>query len=612
MSRFGEYLSLITALLLRTRRTLPWLGIAAALAATTYAQVQVTQKKQDQSDPLRQHYIAAANYEKAGDTEHAAVEYRAFLSEALHRVANGKGQAGEFDGALPLFEEAMSFSPQDANLWLDYAAACLSADKLPQAKALAERAIEIAPKNERAQFLHGRILFHLEDYEGAKAQLQSAVSANPDFDTGYLLGKTYLLLHEDKEARALFAQMAAGLGDTALIHIYFGQAYSNTDYIDFAVEEFRKAIAKDSHALGAHYHLALAYLGHNEEARYDKAIPELHAEIKINPEDFSSHYMLGYIALKQRNFAEAEAELNRAATLNPKDLGTMLQLAVVYNDTNRPPQAESILRRAIAAAETAPASDAYAANRVHYMLGQLLERSGRQEEGQQELKLFATREKQRQGVSGSVAEERTVSSGSLAGREKEKADQPDQKKLTSASPEQLKQLDAFVNQLSPAIADAYNNLGAFSAERKDFAAAVRYFQQASDWVPSLENVDSNLGAAEFYAGQYKQAAKSLGHFLEAHPQDVQVRTMLSLSLFQSGDFPDVIRTLESQQPLLENNPQAAFVYAVSLVKTGQYAAAIERLKALQTANPNSPQIQNALAEALAAQQSSGDPHNEKK
>jgi tetratricopeptide (TPR) repeat protein len=570
------------------------------------------QGKRSQPDPLRQHYAKAGNYEKAGDQEHAAIEYRAFLGEALHRVANGKAEAGEFDAAPPLFEEALSFSPQDATLLLDYAAACLSADKLPLAKALAEKAVGTGPKSERAQFLYGRILFHLEDYQGAKVQLQSAVAANPDFDTGHLLGKTYLLLHDVKEARALFAQMAAGLGDTALIHIYFGQAYSNTDYIDLAVEEFRKAIAKDSHALGAHYHLALAYLGHNEEAGYDKAIPELRAEIKINPDDFSSHYMLGYIALKQRNFAEAEAELNRAAALNPQDLGTMLQLAVVYNETNRPPQAEAILRKAIAAAETAPASDAYAANRVHYMLGQLLERSGRQEEGQKELKLFAAREKQRQAVSGSVAEERTVSSGSLAGKEKEKADQPEQKQLTSASPEQLKQLNAFVSQLSPAIADAYNNLGAFSAERKDFAAAVRYFQQASDWDPSLENVDSNLGAAEFYAGQYEQAAKSLGHFLEAHPQDVQVRTMLSLSFFQSGDFPDVIRTLESQQPLLENNPQAAFVYAVSLVKTGQYATGIARLKALQSANPNSPQIQNALAEALAAQQSSGAIHDEKK
>jgi tetratricopeptide (TPR) repeat protein len=609
MSHFRETLSLIAPFLSRTHPILLLLGLAVPLVSFAVAGSQST-AKQEHLDPLRQHYSAAQNYEKAGDKENAAVEYRAFLEEALHRVANGKAQAGEFDAALPLFDEALSFSPQDPNLLLDYAAACLTADKLLQAKALAEKATQVVPKSERAQFLFGRILFHLEDYEGAKVQLQAAVAANPDFDTGYLLGRTYLLLHEDKEAGALFAQMTSGLGDTALIHIYFGQAYSNTDYLDSAVEEFKKAISKDSHALSAHYHLALAYLGHNEEAGYDKALPELRAELKINPDDFSSHYMLGYIALKQRNFAEAESELTRAAALNPQDLGTMLQLAVVYNETNRPPQAEAILRKAVAAAETVPAADAYAANRVHYMLGQLLERSGRQEEGLSELKIFAEREKRRHDASGSVAEERTMSSGSLA--RKERSDQPDQKKATDVSPEQLKQLDAYVEQVSPAIADAYNNLGALSAERNDFAGAVRNFQQARDWDSSLEGIDRNLGAAFFYAGQYQTAVQTLGSYLEAHPQDLQARSMLSLSLFQSGDYANVIHTLDAEPSLPEKDPRLGYVYAVALVKTRQYSAGIERLKTLESANPNSPQIQTALADALAAQQSSNDTQNPKR
>jgi len=56
---------------------------------------------------------------------------------------------------------------------------------------------------------------HLQDYKGAREQLEAAVTVNPDFNTGYLLGRAYLVLHEEKLARTLFNEMITGLGDTA-------------------------------------------------------------------------------------------------------------------------------------------------------------------------------------------------------------------------------------------------------------------------------------------------------------------------------------------------------------------------------------------------------------
>src|SRR5262249_49401823 len=153
--------------------------------------------------------------------------------------------------------------------------------------------------------------------------------------TGYLLGKAYLLLHDEKDARTLFNEMIAGLGDAALLHIYFGRAYSLMDYPDQAYEEFHKAITRDPHARDAHYYLALAYLRHDETTGYARAIPEFQAELKIDPNDVRSHYMLGYIALKQRNFAEAESELSQAAALQPNDVNTLLNLAEAYTGKNQ-------------------------------------------------------------------------------------------------------------------------------------------------------------------------------------------------------------------------------------------------------------------------------------
>jgi tetratricopeptide (TPR) repeat protein len=551
---------------------------------------------------MQQHFESAQKAEQAGDHDAAASEYRAFLAEALHRVANGKAETGDFNAAAPLFDEALSFVPQDSGLLLDYAAACLTADKLPKAKTLAAKAVEITPQDPRARFLYGRILFHLEDYPAAKVQLEAAVAANPDFDTGYLLGKTYLLLQDLKEAQTLFSEMISGLGDTALIHIYFGRAYSATDYPDLAISEFKEAIAKDSYAKGAHYYLALAYLGHNEEAGYDKAIPEFQAEININPDDFPSHYMLGYIASRQRRFTDAETELTRAEALNPRDLNTLLELASVYTELNQPSQAEAILRKAIAVADSSPGADPYATSRVHYMLGQLLAKSGRAEEAQRELKIFADMEKQRSGGSAMTAEERTVSSGNILRKDVDKTDTTAEK---SVSPEQLKQLQEFVTQLSPAIANAYNNIGASAADHKDFATAAEYFGKALHWNPALEEVERNMGVSFYYAGQYGEAIPPLTHFLQNHSEDLLARSTLALSFFQLGSFHHVVDSLQRAKSEVDKDPKLEFVYAVSLVKTGEYLEGIERLKALENATPNSPQIHAALEEALAEQKNAG-------
>src|SRR5215471_1795889 len=191
-------------------------------------------------DPMQVHYEAASRFLNAGDQENAAVEYKAFLTDALHRLANAEAQVGSFDDAFALFKEALSFQPTNTEIRTDFAAASLDAERLTQAKDLAEQVVESNPLNPRARFLLGRILYDSENYRQARTQLESAVSLNSDFETGYLLGKTYLILHEEKKARTLFDEMMAGLGDTALLHTYFARAYSLMDYPDLAMLEFQR------------------------------------------------------------------------------------------------------------------------------------------------------------------------------------------------------------------------------------------------------------------------------------------------------------------------------------------------------------------------------------
>lgn len=503
-------------------------------------------------DPLSQHYQAAAKFLGVGDQAAAAAEYRAFLAEALHRVANGRSDAGQFDFGFRLFDEALQLSPGDSGIQFDYAKACLDADKLLKAKPLAE-SVASANAGPQAVLLLGRVLFHLGEFAKAKIQLERAFAEDPKFNTGYLLGKTYLLLNDEMKARTLFDGMATNFGDTVQAQVLFGRAYSETDHRAQAIEEFRKAIAKDDRARDVHYYLGLTYLGKNEAAGYDQAIPEFRAELERNKHDFRSHYMLGYIELRRRNFAEAQRELSAALAEKPRDLQTVLQLAEVYIETDRAREAEDSLRRAISEAD--PSENEGQVSRAHYLLGRIFEKSGRRPQAIQEFQIVGAIQKRLGPSSAQTADART----------REAQDES----TTNASPEKVAQLEQFVNTLKSPIADSYNNLGAIAAQQRNYAQAVTCFQKAGEWDPGLEGLDRNLGRAAFLAGQLEIAIPSLSRYLDHRPDDASARSILGLALFRSGDYRKVVEVLTPIKSAIESNAELWNAYNVSLSKLGQ-------------------------------------------
>ena len=142
------------------RRRLRPLLLSALLPVCACAAFFASQSENEPQDTLRVHYEAAGRYERAGDHEHAAAEYTAFLAAALHRIANGEAVVGRFEDAMPLFDEALRLAPRDNSLRLDYARVCLDAEKLAQAKTLAQDAVRSNPKDAQARFLLGGVLFH--------------------------------------------------------------------------------------------------------------------------------------------------------------------------------------------------------------------------------------------------------------------------------------------------------------------------------------------------------------------------------------------------------------------------------------------------------------------
>src|SRR5216117_4099372 len=85
------------------------MAIAGAFFVTTF-------DGQSAQDDLKQHYTAAGTFLARGDQQHAAEEYKAFLAEALHRVANAEAQTSQTSKSSESFAQALELDGKNSAL----------------------------------------------------------------------------------------------------------------------------------------------------------------------------------------------------------------------------------------------------------------------------------------------------------------------------------------------------------------------------------------------------------------------------------------------------------------------------------------------------------------
>jgi tetratricopeptide (TPR) repeat protein len=580
---------------IRISRSLVLLGSLTLLTVTS-AEAQVSNPAASAKSALQQHYEAAQSLQSSGNLQGAAVEYRLFVAEALHGIAGAHASIGDFAKALPLFDEALNLAPSDLDLRVDYAEACRRAGDLQKAKSLAQGAVDAESGNAKAHMVLGRTLSQLNEVAAATQQFEAAVAIQPTFDNGYALATAYLQGKDEPNATRVFSEMLTAFGDSLDIHMKFGGAYAVAGYPNQAIAEFKKVIAEDDKYPGAHYSLGAAYLmSLLGEGIYPEAAEEFRKELELNPDDYNSHFQLGEIELSQHRLPEAQADLSRATELDPKNPDGYVSLGQLYNELNRPSDAEAALRKAIALT-TDVSRNHYRVQRAHYLLARLLLQSGRQDEGKAEMQIS------QELMQKSVLQNQGKDPG--AGENAEAAAAPNvpviAAKEAPADPAMVKQVESFENKLGPAVADAYNNLGAMAAGDNNFASALGYFQRAFDWKPALDGLDFNWGKAAFLANQFDQAVGPLGRLLQAHPDDSWARTALGTTFFKLKRYSEALKTLQPMESKLAADPQLGSIYAVCLVKTGEYDRGIAQLEALAKKDPGAAVTHEALGEALAS------------
>jgi len=127
-----------------------------------------------------------------------------------------------------------------------------------------------------------------------------------------------------------------------------GMAGENSKNWNDAIAGFEKASGLDAKQHVVWSHLADAYAMRNQAGDMDKAVGAYKTAVELKPEDAGYHNNYGLILAKAKKFDEAQAELAKAAQIDPPQAGKYFyNLGAVYVNTGQNDAAEAAFKRTI-------------------------------------------------------------------------------------------------------------------------------------------------------------------------------------------------------------------------------------------------------------------------
>ncbi|MCE5237550.1 TonB-dependent receptor [bacterium] len=293
--------------------------------------------------------LAYALLAQGRNREAAAAFAQAAQAPALKGVATA-GQAiaalGTGGDAAGLATQALSLSPQSAEVAVMAGFAALRSGRLDQATAALERALQLDPKEYRAPALLALAKLAAGDGKAATDLAAAAVAAAPCSG----------LAHEALAAAAFYAgsleqasrEAAAAVAlspEGASAHLLAAQVAAAGGDLPLALHETELAVTLDPTLAPAYQTLGALSLALNDVTRAEKAFRRA---LELQPKFGAAMTGLGQVLARQDKFREALETQQAAVSLDPGAASAHNNLGAVYMQTGRLQEAAAEFGQALA------------------------------------------------------------------------------------------------------------------------------------------------------------------------------------------------------------------------------------------------------------------------
>src|SRR5262249_38332413 len=160
-----------------------------------------------------------------------------------------------------------------------------------------------------------------------------------------------------------------------------------------------------------------------------------------------------------------------------------------------------------------------------FLLGRLLIKVGRKDEGEKEL--ASARELQGQLLESTRDEiSRILGQVASSNTNTDRSSALSQVATSASAPVpavELAKLTTADNQLKEIVAQAYHNLAVAAVQQGRIDDSLEKFAAAAKWKPDFPGLDRNWGIVAFNAKAFDLAIPALSRHLKAQPQDALIR-----------------------------------------------------------------------------------------
>jgi tetratricopeptide (TPR) repeat protein len=559
-----------------------------------------TKSTSSADEELLRRVSAAAAARSSTEPFAASEANKRVISLAVRQLAKLHMILATYPQSIALYQRSLDFE-ELPDVHSDLAVAELGAGRLDDALAEAHRTLAAAPDNARALTIRGRVLMAKGQFRGAAQSLSAAVKEEPELETLYSLGISYLSTRDaaDKpKAKETFERMTKVFGDSSSLHVLFGRAYRDAQDMPGAIREFERAVALDPSTPHAHYFLGLAKLAVNEWKPTPEVRIQFQKELQFHPHDYLANYLLGFIASNDRDYDVSDRYLKAAAEIGANWPEPWLYLGINAYAQNDVAHAEEYLRKAVKLTGTEESRSNYQIRRAYVTLGRILSASGRAEESEMFLgKARNLQKKTMELTQQQISSVITEGGGTMAAvvpldtsRESEIAPplpanidpfaRMDATTFseTSLTAEQRAAIAEKEKQLRAILGLAFNDLATSEAVRGEFLAAVGHYQEAERWDATIQGLYRNLGVAAFRIQNYSEAIRAMSIALQSAPGDAPVHAMLGSAYFANEDFANAAKAISPLGERAMHDPVLGYTWAASLVRTGDLKQASQILE----------------------------------
>jgi predicted O-linked N-acetylglucosamine transferase (SPINDLY family) len=273
-------------------------------------------------DALARQLEHGAALHRGGRLQEAIAAYRRVSRQhrkawqPLHLLGIAHYQLGELDQARAMLERAAELAPDMADVWYYLGETLRSAGNDGLAEAYLQRAAALAPGHFQTQFQLAQLAETRADWPQAELRYRAACSAMPESaEARTNLGNVLRMLGRRDEAREQLERAVSLKPDLVAAHVNLGvlleQAYGD---LGAAIEHYGRAVDAGADDPEAHFHLACALVQHGE---LQAAVEHYGRVLELAPAHGRAWNNLAVIYRDAGMEQESRACLERAVVADP-------------------------------------------------------------------------------------------------------------------------------------------------------------------------------------------------------------------------------------------------------------------------------------------------------